>query len=414
MAKQPLVAKQLESIIKSNETGRYAVGYGLYLNISKDKTLSWLYRYKLAGKSRWMGLGVFNRENTLAKMHREAERLKSLVRQGVDPIEQRKSLTAGLKATNKLSKMTFKVCAKIYIDKQRPKWKSAKTPNQWLSSLTDYAYPIIGNLPVQDIEVHHITKILDPIWYTKTETASRVRGRIENILSYAKVVLKCRKGENPAVLRGNLDMVYPPKSKVTKVIHHAAMNYKELPQFMQRLNDETCLAAKALMLTILTAPRTCEVIAIKTSEIKDGIWEIPEERMKKDIEHKIPLSIQALDLLDELTPINDYLFPSPTKKTSEGAVCHISTGAMYELLKRMNVKGATVHGFRSTFRDWTADETNYDGEVANKSLAHKLKDETEAAYNRANLLEKRKKLMQDWANYCLPLRKEEKVIPIRA
>lgn len=406
MAIKPLTVKQLESIIKSNQTGRYAVGLGLYLNISNDK-FSWLYRFKLAGKSRWMGLGVYNRENTLAKMHREAERLKVLVGQGIDPIEQRKTLKAELKASNQQAVKTFSVCTDEYLKKNHAKWKNKKTPAQWLSSLTAYAYPVIGNLPVSKIDTHHVIKILDPIWREKTETATRVRSRIELILSFAKV-LGYRAGENPAIWRGHLDQILPKPNTLRKVKHHSALLYSELPAFMQQLKEQDCTASRALTLLILTACRTSEIIYSTPKEIQGEVWIIPSDRMKAGKEHRIPLSNQALELLDKLDLTGDWLFYG----LKQGKP--ISTGTMDRLLERMGRKDITVHGFRSTFRDFIAEKTNTPDRLAEMCLAHQLADSVEAAYQRADLLEKRKSIMQLWADYCLPPRKEEKVINLRA
>ena len=406
MAKQPLGVKQLESVIRANKTGRYACGFGLYLNISNDGTLSWLYRYKLLGKSKWMGLGVYNRENTLAKMHREAERLKALVGQGIDPIEQRKTLKAELIASSELSIKTFSFCTEEYLKKNHAKWNNPKTPAQWLSSLTAYAYPVIGDLPVSKINTQHVLKILEPIWYTKTETATRVRSRIELILSFAKV-LGYREGENPAIWRGHLDQILPKPNTLRKIKHHSALSYAELPEFMQQLKAENCTASKALTLLILTACRTSEVIFSAPHEINNDVWTIPNERMKAGKEHRIPLSSQAFALLDELDLSGDWLFPG----LKEGKP--ISTGTMDRLLERMGRKDITVHGFRSTFRDFIAEKTNFPDRLAEMCLAHQLSDSVEAAYQRADLLEKRRAIMQVWADYCLPT-EEGNVIPIRA
>ena len=406
MAKQPVGVKQLESIIRTGKTGRYACGFGLYLNISNDNTLSWLYRYKLLGKSKWMGLGVYNRENTLANMHREAQRLKVLVAKGIDPIEQRKNLKAELKASSDLSIKTFSLCTEEYISKNLARWNNPKSPQQWLNSLTTYAFPIIGNLPVKDIETQHIIKILDPIWREKTETATRVRSRIELILSFAKV-LGYREGENPAIWRGHLDQILPKPNKLKTIRHHPALPHAELPKFMQQLKAENCTASRALTLLILTACRTSEVIFSAPHEINGNVWTIPSERMKAGKEHRIPLSTQVLELLNELDLSGDWLFPGHKQGKP------ISTGTMDRLLERMGRKDITVHGFRSTFRDFIAEKTNFPDRLAEMCLAHQLSDSVEAAYQRADLLEKRRTIMQVWADYCLPT-EEGNVIPIRA
>jgi integrase len=400
MAAKPKTVKQLESIIKSDKPGRYSTGYGLYLNISNDKSLSWLYRYKLAGKSRWMGLGAYNRENTLAKMHKEAQSLKADVVKGIDPIEQRRNRKAKLKASNELLVKTFSVCTEEYLEKNHAKWKNNKTAAQWLSSLSTYAFPVIGNLPVSKINTQHIIKILDPIWGVKTETATRVRGRIELILSFAKV-LGYRQGENPALWRGHLDQILPKPNKLRTIKHHSALPYSELPQFMQQLKDQYyCTASKALMLLILTACRTSEIVYSAPSEIKDDIWTIPSNRMKAGKQHRIPLSKQAMELVEKLDQTGNWLF-SGLKQGKP-----ISTGTMDRLLERMGRKDITVHGFRSTFRDFIAEKTNTPDRLAEMCLAHQLADSVEAAYQRADLLEKRKSIMQVWADYCYSTNKE--------
>ena len=410
VSKSGLTVLQVEKLVRQNKPGRYAAGGGVYLNISKASTVSWLFRYQLDNRPRWKGMGVYNRVNNLAKMRRKAENYKAMLSDGIDPIDserERKAATIGKNAEIQheamLDRMTFKRCAEDYIEVKRTGWKNAKHAQQWQNTLTTYAYPVIGHLPVRAITNSHLLKILTPIWTTKTETATRVRTRIELVLSYA-AALKYRSTENPAQWRGNLEALLPKPSDVRKVEggvrHHPALPYDDMPVFMARLIKERGLGVMALRLTILTAVRTSEAVKAEWSEfdLDKKLWTIPASRMKKDVAHKVPLTDALIELLEELRAyqINQLVFPGAKKDQP------LSTGTMAAVLKRMKCTDITVHGFRSTFRTWVADKTNFPDRVAEVALAHKLKDGVEAAYQRGDLMEKRKDLMNAWADYCLP------------
>jgi integrase len=304
------------------------------------------------------------------------------------------------KAQAKLEKaraMTFRQCAEAYIDAHKASWKNEKHAAQWPSTLETYAYPVIGNLSVQSVDVALIRKILDPIWNQKTETASRLRGRIETVLDWATVA-GYSKGDNPARWRGHLDKMLPGRAKVQKVQHHAALPYSQVGAFMAALREQDSTAAAALEFAVLTAARTGEVIGATWNEIDldAGVWTIPAERMKAKKEHRVPLPRPALALLKRLHKARSgrYVFPG---LKSDAA---LSNMAMLQVLRRMGRADLTVHGFRSTFRDWAAEQTNFPREVCEQSLAHSLPDKVEAAYRRGDLFEKRCKLMDAWASFC--------------
>jgi integrase len=303
--------------------------------------------------------------------------------------------------------MTFQQCAEAYINAHRAGWKNPKHIQQWQNTLSQYAYPFFGELDVKLIDTGLITKCLEPIWLTKNETAGRVRGRIESILDWA-TVRKYREGVNPARWRGHLDKLLAKQSKVQKTEHHKALPYLEINAFISQLHKQDGIAAKCMEFTILTAARTGETIGATWDEIDliAKTWTIPAIRMKAEREHRVPLSIDALNIINDMaaTRINDYVFPG-TKKG-------LSNMAMLAVLKRMDRADITVHGFRSTFRDWAAESTAYPGEVVEMALAHAIKNLTEAAYRRGDLIEKRSRLMEEWARYCKTARINADVIPI--
>lgn len=302
---------------------------------------------------------------------------------------------------------TFDRCAEAYICAHAPSWKNKKHAQQWRNTLAQYASPIFGNLPVEEITTPLIMRVLEPIWLIKTETASRVRGRIERVLSWA-IVNGYRPHPNPALWRGNLMELLPAPAKVAKPVHHPALPYQELGVFMQALGEHNSLNAKAMTFTILTACRTNEVLAASWDEIDfdANTWTIPGERMKSERPHRVPLSKQAITLLEQLPRVEGWLFPSVMYGK------HLSNMAMLNLMNRqLKRPDLTVHGFRSTFRDWVAEQTNYQRELAEAALAHVLGDKTEAAYQRGDMLEKRAELMQAWADFAE--QKQENVIPIQ-
>lgn len=310
-------------------------------------------------------------------------------------IKLEKKLPSRNKVVKKLP--TFIDCAAQCIESKKLEWRNVKHASQWGTTLATYAYPIIGNMPISEIKRSHVLKILEPIWSTKTETATRVRGRIETVINWAKA-RDLFVGDNPACWEGGLKSILPNPSKVQKVVNHLSMPYQDIPALMKTLYRLNYPSANALKMTIFTACRTSEVLNIQLKEIKDGVWTIPAERMKAGVEHKVPLPTQLMAIIQDSKNLGDgsdsYLFTSLQKQST------LSNAAMTYLLKRLNLADvATVHGFRSSFRMWSAEQTNYPREVCEQALAHKLPDKVEAAYMRSDFLEKRKQLMQDWANY---------------
>lgn len=382
-----LTAIQIRSL---KTPGRYADRDGLYLQVTKSSTKSWIYRYQLNGKRTEMGLGTL-KDYTLSQAREQASEAAKLKRQGIDPKVHRDSHKHAIQSSQV---WTFDKCAEAYIKAQASGWKNAKHASQWKNTLSQYASPVFGSLPVDQIDTDKVMQVLEPIWHSKTETASRVRGRIESILSWS-ITRQYRQGPNPALWRGHLSTLLPKRSKVQKVIHHAALPYTEIDAFMIELRKRSGLSARALELTILTATRTIEILGAKWSEfdLVDNLWVIPGERMKAGHEHRVPLSRQAVTLLEDMPHLNDWVFPGQGGKP-------LSNMAMLTLLqKRMGRSDLTVHGFRSTFRDWAAEVSTYPREVAEAALAHVLTNKAEAAYQRGDLLEKRSDMMQQWAEY---------------
>lgn len=370
----------------------YPDGAGLYLQVTGENAKSWLFRYSLRGKAREMGLGSL-RKVSLAEARRKAADCHKLLDGHVDPIGHRKAArTAAALASAKT--ITFKEAAARYIAMRSKGLKNTKHAAQWGTTIATYAEPVLGRLPVRDVTVGLVHRVLEPIWTTKPETAGRVRGRIEKILGWAKVN-NYREGENPARWRDNLDQLLPKLSEVRKVKHHPALPYAELPTFMQKLRQEEGSAARALEFTILTAARTEEVILARPEEIapRDKLWTAPPEHMKLKRDHLVPLCDRAMRLLSGAS--DSYLFPSPSHPDK-----HLSNMAMLMVLDRMGYGHVTVHGFRSTFKDWTRDRTRVENYVSEAALAHASGDKIEAAYARSTVLDKRRKLMDAWAAFC--------------
>ncbi|MER8912239.1 integrase arm-type DNA-binding domain-containing protein [Mesorhizobium sp. M0761] len=393
-------------VAKKSKPGTYGDGGGLYLQVAKstakgaqegDVTKSWLFRFMLAGKARYMGLGDVN-TRSLKDARDKAREARQKITDGIDPIEERKERKATLRADD-AKRITFKQASERYIAAHKAGWKNAKHAEQWTNTLETYAWPFIGDLPVGKVETAHVHQILDPIWNTKTETASRVRGRVESVLDWATVRGFRPKEDNPARWRGHLDKALPARSKVAKVQHHEALAYADLPAFMTRLRAMDSISARALEFTILNAVRTGEAIGAMEGEIDfaNKLWTIPAERMKSGRPHRVPLSERAIEILKSVPREADspYIFPGARKGKP------LSNMAMLELLRGMEgMEGLTVHGFRSTFRDWAAERSNFPREIAEAALAHVLSDKTEAAYQRGDMLEKRRRLMTAWAGYC--------------
>ena len=381
------------AVKSAKKPGLYGDGNGLYLQISRFGTKAWLYRFMMDGKARKMGLGPVHTV-PLADARQHATEARRKVLDGIDPITAREAERS--KAKLEAAKaITFQQCAERYIAGQEASWKNDKHRAQWPSTLKTYVYPIIGALPVAAIDTGLVLKVIEPIWNEKPDTAGRVRGRIELVLNWA-TVREYRAGDNPARWRGHLENVLPKRSKVRPVQHHKALPYGELPAFMAELREQKFISARALEFTILTAVRTSEAIGAEWSEFNfaEKIWTVPGVRMKSGRDHRVPLSDRALAILPALPREGQFVFPGGK------AGKPLSNMAMLELVRGMKGDGLTVHGFRSTFRDWAADRTSYANHVVEMALAHTVKDAVEKAYRRGDLFEKRARLMAEWATYC--------------
>jgi integrase len=380
-------------VARATKPGRYADGGGLYLQVSQSGTRAWLFRFMRNGAARHMGLGPV-RDVSLAEARTKAGECRKLLLSGADPIVQRAAMRLKAKLDSAHT-ITFKQCAERHIDAHEAGWKNAKHRAQWKSTLATYAYPVFGGLPVAVVDTALVLKAIEPIWLTKPETADRVRGRIQAVLDWA-CVRGFRSGENPARWRGHLDKLLPARSKVARIKHHAALPYLEIPVFMEELRGCVGVGARALEFAILTATRTSETLNARWSEIDTvaKLWTIPAGRMKAGREHRVPLSASALEILEALPREGDFVF------VGAGVNRPLSNMALLTTLRRMGRGELTVHGFRSTFRDWCAERTAYAREVAEMALAHAIGNQTEAAYRRGDLYEKRRRLMSDWAKYC--------------
>lgn len=390
------------------QAGLHCDGAGLYLRVAGPTAASWVYRYMIGGKAREMGLGSYP-EITLGEARGAASQARKVKAQGQDPIAVKDAAKAAQRA-EQARQVTFRHCATAYIAAHRPSWRNDKHAKQWDATLDTYAMPVIGEIPVALVDVAMVNRILEPIWTAKSETASRLRGRIEVILDWA-VARGFRTGENPARWKGHLENLYPARSKVSKTKHHAALPYADMASFYEMLLTQNGTAALAMRFAILTAARTGEVTGAGWDEfdLEKAIWTIPEARMKAGRLHKVPLSVPVLELLTHqriATPDARVLFANSQNKA-------LSNMAMLEVLRRMGRGDLTVHGFRSTFRDWAAECTNFQNEVAEAALAHVVGDKVEAAYRRGDLFEKRRRLMNAWAEFCTTTMPEGQVIPIR-
>lgn len=390
-------AKELSALEVNRlvDVGHYAVGgvAGLYLYVTNTGARSWVLRTMVGGKRRHMGLGSFP-EVPLARAKEKARIAKEEIAQGIDPILQRHAASSRLRA-KQASEKTFEQAVQAYLESHGDSWKNPKHRAQWLSTLETYAFPQMGKLLVQDIGQEQVLNTLEPIWKTKTETASRLRGRIENVLDWA-TVRKYRTGENPARWKGHLDKLLPAPGKIQKVTHHRALPLAQMADFMADLRKRDGTAARALEFTILCATRSGETRGATWSEIdlEKSIWTIPAERMKSGKEHRVPLSTPTIALLKAQPRFidNDLVFPAPRGGK-------LSDMALTALMRRMNAE-AVPHGFRSTFRDWAGEQTNYPRDLAEQALAHVLENKVEAAYRRGDALEKRRTMMEDWAKFC--------------
>ena len=395
-----LTVKKVQSL---TNPGKYGDGRNLWLVIGPTGRKRWEFRYTLRGRSREMGLGPVD-FMSLDDARDRAFELRKMVRQGVDPLDA--------KEERKPRPTTFEQVAEQCIASQKAGWSNAKSESQWRSSLKAYAYPLLGKMDVAAITSSEVFDVLEPIWSEKPETAKRVRERMEKVLDFA-AALKLRTGENPARWRGGLESLFPKRVKVRKVRHHPALPYVEMPDFMAALRKKDGIAPRALEFAILTAARTNEVLGATWSEIDmdKALWTIPAERMKARRDHRVPLSEPALELLRSMPrdTEGDFVFVSPMAKGKP-----MSNMALLKVLKLMKRADLTVHGFRSTFRDWAAEVTAHPDPVVEMALAHAVGNAVEAAYRRGDLFEKREWLMLDWAGYCAgDSRQKAKVVPIR-
>lgn len=382
-----------DAFIKNiKRAGRYtdAATTGLNFNVKSNGGGYWVFRYLFHGKRSDLSLGAYP-TISLKEARKRAIAARNDLLQGVKPRTYWKS---GIISKDP-NQLPFKDYAKQCIEAKKAEWQNPKHIDQWFNTIEQYANPIIGNKYLDTIDTQDILDILTPIWYTKTETASRLRGRIEWILASA-TTRRLRSGLNPATWKGHLETILPKPTRITPVKHHPALPYKEIPIFLNNLRERDGLAALALEFLILNANRSGEVLNGLRSEIsEEGLWTIPANRMKAKREHRIPLGKRSLEILaiaKYLDPDSKYLFSKDGKP--------LSNMAMAMLLRKINPT-ITVHGFRSCFRDWVSEETTHSPEVAEKALAHTVANQVEAAYRRGDLLEHRKRLMKDWEDFCI-------------
>ena len=374
--------------------GLHHDGGGLYLRVTATGSKSWMLRYTLNGLTRDMGLGPYPKVS-LAGARQQAVAQRDLVGRRIDPLNSRKAAIAADRLSA-LGIVTFRECAEVLLKSNESAWRNPKHRQQWRNTLTAYAYPVIGDVAIGAIDTTHVLKILEPIWQTVPETASRLRGRIERVLDAAKA-RGLRTGENPCRWRGHLDALLPPRRKVRAVVHHPALPYAELPSFMRALQSRSGLSARALEFTILTAARTNEALGARWPEfdLQERLWTVPACRMKGEREHRVPLSPRAVRIMRDLEDIQTSEFVFPGIKSGRP----LSDMALLMLLRDIR-PGITTHGFRSTFKDWCAECTSTPNFVSEAALAPALPDAVEAAYRRGDLLQKRRKLMEAWESFC--------------
>ena len=393
----PKIAKELTplAVSKIKTTGWHAVGQvaGLGLKVSPSGSRAWVLRTMVAGKRREFGLGGFPTV-TLGSARERARSTLDAVFAGVDPIAAKREAKSALIA-KKAKSVTFKKLAAQYIDQHESGWKNTKHAAQWTSTLGSYAVPVCGDMVVAEITTPIILSILEPIWAIKTETASRLRGRLEAILDYA-IAKGLREGPNPARWKGHLSQTLPAKRRISPVVHHKAIAVKDMPAFFTSLNQMEGTAARALSFLTLTAARSGEVRGMCWDEVdlSARVWTIPAERMKAKREHRVPLSAAALAILKTMKQESKGKIVFEGSKPGKSLSDMTLTAAM----RRMNL-AAVPHGLRSSFRNWSAEETDYPNEVCEMALAHAVGNAVEKAYRRGDLFEKRRLMMGDWANY---------------
>ena len=396
--------------VRSADSGRYSDGNGLYLDVTAPHAASWVVRYTVpkglphAGKRRDMGIGPArgDRAISLADARDMAIDIRARLRRGVDPLAERRAVAEAEERAAQ-PELSFATVAERYVLAHEVGWQNAKHRQQWRNTLARYVMPRLGAMAIDAITTVEVLGVLEPIWPIKPETASRVRMRIEAILSYAKAQ-GWRSGDNPALWRGHLQLTLPAKGKVRRVKHHAALDWREAPVFMRQLGEQSSMGALALAFAILTAARSGEVRLAAITEIdrERGFWTVPAARMKAGREHRVPLSQAACDILDRLDelrqprgplPVDGLLFPGQRRDRP------LSDMSLTAVLRRMGRGDITAHGFRSTFRDWAAENTQYPGDMVELALAHAVGNKIEAAYRRGDMLAKRGQLMAHWADY---------------
>ena len=381
-------------VTRLNKPGRYSDGGNLYLQVSSRGGKSWLFRVETQRIRRWMGLGSV-RTVSLEQARALAAAARLSVLQGIDPLEQRQQERLRRRG-DPCESPDFDVCAAAYIAQHAPAWRNAKHRQQWENTLKTYASPIIGALKIKYVDTALILQVLQPIWTVRSETASRLRGRLERILAWAKVQ-GYRDGDNPARWCGHLQELLPRSDALKTVKHHSALPHTEIATFWTALRAQTTAAARAMQLTILTACRTSEVLGARWQEFDwdNQVWTIPAERMKLKRPHRVPLVPAMQVILERQQGLHPLLvFPG------ERAGRPLSNMAMLMLLRRLGRADLTVHGFRSTFRDWAAELTDYPSEVVEMALAHKVGSKVEHAYRRTDFFARRRQLLDDWAGYC--------------
>jgi integrase len=398
--------KLRDTMIKGLPAGRHGDGDGLWLYVQPTGTRSWVFIWIRQGLRREMGIGSYGNipgRITLAEARARADEAREIIKHGGDPSKEM------VHRRRQAKHRTFGDCADDLLATKEGTFRNEKHAAQWRMTLTEYAKPL-RKIPVGDVTTDDVVRVLRPIWSEKQETASRLRGRIEKVLDYAKAV-GLREGENPARWKGHLDHLLPKREKLKRG-HHSAMPYADLPEFMQRLTDVDGFGARALELCVLTATRSGEVLNAKWSEIdlQRALWTIPAERMKMGRVHVVPLSDRALSVLRglELKRLSGWVFPGAAPRKP------LSNMAMTAVMRRMGLGDFTVHGFRSSFRDWAGDATTFPRDVAEMALAHKVGDEVEQAYRRGSALAKRKKLMDAWSTYCSTVKGGANVVPMRS
>ncbi|WP_430251721.1 tyrosine-type recombinase/integrase [Neorhizobium sp. DAR64860/K0K1] len=401
MARHKLTVPEVKA---ASKPGKLGDGDGLYLHVSKSSTKSWVFIWVRNGKRREMGLGSFGAgtgQVSLSAAREKADEVRRILGRGGDPFSEMEERKAAVEV------VTFAECVDELLKSMEGTWKNSKHRAQWEMTLGDTYCARIRKLSVADVSTDNVVAVLEPIWKTKNETAARLRGRIERVLDYARVE-GYRTGENPARWKGHLEHRFGKREKLTKRGHHAALPYAEVPEFFQRLRNTEGLGARGLELLILTAARTGEIIGAKWNEFDfvEKVWLVPADRMKAGREHRVPLTDEALAVLEVMREqkINDYVFPGRKENSA------ISDMTMAKTLKTMKVP-VTVHGFRSSFRDWTSEATSFPSEIAEAALAHLVGDEVERAYRRGDVLQKRRKLMQAWAGF-LTIQKAGSVVSL--